>query len=259
MHEEIAVQLCLVCHGNAALKGITAEPLLGNNPLLSNYTEMVFMAGSDAEGWTQVAADPEAFFERLKQTRAYGLKLALRWLEPHLFRNVPQLSEGIPPLAGVELVDRQAQSEIWGGIGQETPQGGYRCTMCDLGTRIALAAIMPRLATAEYLLRSTLKELSPYARQIGQEGFAQCFNEALHILEAPPKPTPPNPFAPAGVLTPQAWRLLNAREQADVFGGMGSWNDLNIDDESFEPLSELLLHALSFAAVAIGNSTFDPK
>jgi hypothetical protein len=85
--------------------------------------------------------------------------------------------------------------------------------------------------------------------------FGHAFDSALALLHVE---RPETDLLPAVGYRPEARRLLVSADQAWVFGGMGSWNDLSFDDKAvqaeYEELSRRLFAAVLGGIVTATNS-----
>ena len=79
----------------------------------------------------------------------------------------------------------------------------------------------PPFPDNEREFRSVLTEIGKFAENLGEDLFAAIFEEALAILDE--ERTREDPVFSA--LPPRNFARLLAAMEADVFGGMGSWND----------------------------------
>ena len=74
--------------------------------------------------------------------------------------------------------------------------------------------------------KSILKRIGLFADEIGFDTFGNCFRKAFLILTGDSPAEYPEWMQRDGfVLPPDSARLFLAASAADVFGGMGSWND----------------------------------
>ena len=74
--------------------------------------------------------------------------------------------------------------------------------------------------------RDILRRIQVFANEIGAKGFSSMFHDAYMTLEKDETPVIPkwmNGTVPE--LNDDALRMFIAASKADVFGGMGSWND----------------------------------
>ncbi len=93
----------------------------------------------------------------------------------------------------------------------------------------------PRVAEAADGLRTALAEAERLSRR-ERLSFVAQFVRARRVLDPRPPP-PPGRFAdlvPAGDFRSEPGRLLLAGMRAWVFGGMGSWNDVWLEDDELE-------------------------
>jgi hypothetical protein len=115
------------------------------------------------------------------------------------------------------------------------------------------------LAHLKTELRQVLLDITQFSREQHFDSFTKCFESALTRLDSE---TPLNglyheDLAPARFLSLNAGQLLGAAEDAWVFGGMGSWNDIYFEEAQkprYDDLSEKLYRLLNRAIVAAANS-----
>jgi hypothetical protein len=107
-------------------------------------------------------------------------------------------------------------------------------------------------AAARGALEKALDDALAYARLKKLEPWDAAFAAALTALKEGPKPPLGGLDAVFDRLYPvESARLLTAVSRADVFGGMGSWNDLGLDDDAeYVRVSEALFSALRPALLA---------
>lgn len=89
--------------------------------------------------------------------------------------------------------------------------------------------------------------------------WGDWFGKAIVAAVSPDPAVPYNPdIAPDGALTLERRQLLASAVQAWVFGGMGSWNDVWLEDESqmgeMAHVSDRLYGAVMDALVAVTNN-----
>lgn len=104
------------------------------------------------------------------------------------------------------------------------------------GTRVHASRA---LGEANATLRRTLEGVLAFARELGLTDWVPTFDQALERLESsePFAPYHPDMLPTAGYELP-ARRLCAAAQQAWVFGGMGSWNDVVVEDGKTSVLLE---------------------
>jgi hypothetical protein len=111
-------------------------------------------------------------------------------------------------------------------------------------------------------LVSALVAIREFARDHGLDFWAERFDVAIGHAGADSPEIPFHPdLAPPSTLSAEARRLLAAGSQAWVFGGMGSWNDLGLDDPSaadpYQQVSRELYARMLTAFVSATNA--DPQ
>ncbi len=270
MNGPIAQAVALVCHGNAALRGAPVPRFFPDNSTCQfcDRVEFVELGGSTPgeAGERVVATTPDEWFERLKDGGVVALRLG------------HGSSGGDPPLcdrltagfvggggqwsiAGVAGRRRSIWAARWDVWNQKAPQRRiwrvtYGCVGEVAGGAPARAPALGRFATR---LGRVLGEIAPFARRHDCRAFAGCFEAALRTLETGAGPSVYHrDLAPRGDLPPEAERLLAVCQQAWVFGGMGSWNDLGFEGPEqavYERLSEALYRAVNAAIVAAANAS----
>ena len=106
-------------------------------------------------------------------------------------------------------------------------------------------------------LARSLAEIAAFARTDPDcERFASLFDDGLRALESDAPLAKSQIFKAIAPMLPnvQAQRLLAASEQAWVFGGMGSWNDVG-GGEDYERVSNIAYATIMRAIAAAANST----
>ena len=74
--------------------------------------------------------------------------------------------------------------------------------------------------------KSILIRIGQFALEIGYDHYASVFRKSYALLTGEETPVIPDWMPDRSMLpTEDDWRLLLAANNADVFGGMGSWND----------------------------------
>lgn len=117
----------------------------------------------------------------------------------------------------------------------------------------------PEVTAATEALRHQLVGAADFARANELAYWASWFDGALAQLEAESPEIAYHPdIAPRDAISAEAHRLLAMAVQAWVFGGMGTWNDLWLDDERaqarYDEVSSSLYRAILSACVAATNA-----
>ncbi len=137
----------------------------------------------------------------------------------------------------------------------------WQVTYCRIATGVTThrpgQLDMERLRQA---LSANLENIAQFARLKGLGQFAGSFETALARLD-PDIPLDESSyldFTPPDLIPMDACRLLAAVDAAWVFGGVGSWNDLNFegkDRADYESLSETLYQVLNACILASANAS----
>jgi hypothetical protein len=178
-------------------------------------------------------------------------------LEPHLVAGFSNggdwglLAAGAGPtlwLPSWEVVDRDApDNRIW-----SVRFAGSRVDSNTAPPRPSVTAALTNLITA-------LVDIREFARDHSLGSWADRFSDAIDraYAEMPDIPYHPD-LAPPSVLSGDATCLLATASGSWVFGGMGSWNDLWLDDsaasERLQQVTRNLYRQLLGALVAGTNA-----
>jgi hypothetical protein len=122
--------------------------------------------------------------------------------------------------------------------------------------------VRPDISACAQRLIAALERIEAFARVQQIEGWGDWFAEARQLSEAenPQPPYHPDMLPEVGFGEP-ARRLLAMATRAEVFGGMGSWNDLAFaareEEDEYNRLSETLYSAVLAAFVAAVNAELE--
>lgn len=123
--------------------------------------------------------------------------------------------------------------------------------------RPLVSAEEPVQRAGEALTRA-LSSARQLASEAGYDDWIECFREAERALSDPSPEIPYHPDLLPPSTPPDVQRLLAGASKAWVFGGMGSWNDLYLQDprqqQRYEQVSQELYMAVLAAARAGTNS-----
>jgi hypothetical protein len=156
-------------------------------------------------------------------------------------------------IPGWDVVDRNApDNRIW--------------SVRYIGSQVD-APVVPRrppISAATASLVAALVDIREFARDQSLHFWADRFDDAIGRAEADSPAIPYHPdMAPSARMAPEAIRLLAAGAQSWVFGGMGSWNDLWLDDPSannrLQQVTRNLYQSMLHAFVAAINSDLRPR
>jgi hypothetical protein len=150
-------------------------------------------------------------------------------------------------LSNVEWKDGEAQA--WHEI-EKQYENPNKCPRLEFhpGTA-AVSAPAGDLRAWRKKLDKALADIEAYARKKGETGFAEYF---AACRTEPPPPNFSTTFGP--LLKPEAVSLLASAWVADVFQGMGSWNDVPwCDEPEYERVSGRLFKLLQPCIAAAVN------
>jgi hypothetical protein len=268
---QLVQAVALTAWGNAALRGHPAYVpgrFLARNSSCRFCAAVRFILRVSDDPERRVlrhAPDPDAWFEHLLAEGVTRLRLHYvssappdappadsdRMMAAFIGGGGRWLIEGVQPdrsdwwEAEWELVEpRPADDRIWRvtwGMPADVPAAADPSPDPE--------AVRARFAT-------TLEAIAAFARAHAADNFARAFEEGRGYLTADDPPTMDIDVFPPDTASPTARRLLAAAGAAWVFGGMGSWNDLDFDGadgERYDRLSGDLYALINAAVVAAIN------
>ena len=264
MSGELAELIALVAHGNAYLCGLRQAAKLTRSNSTFQYVESVrFVRRSRLRRAATVATTTADWFQALESSGAKRISLVAR---ADADRNLVGLANAG---TGAMLVHLQGASDVWTGTWSVTspraPDDRIWSVVYE-GRRALRGARAPSVdvSAARERLRDVLTEAEFLAAgKRGLGGFASWFGDARRLLDDP-DPTPPyHPdLLPDVGYTLAARQLLASAARAWVFGGMGSWNDVYLEDErsrtEYERVSGDLWHAVLNGLCGAVNA-FEPR
>jgi hypothetical protein len=273
MQATIAQTVSLATFGNAYLAGAPEAYPADFYPRNSTFRfckAVRFMdlqreAGGGPE--SPFAADPDAFFQRLKAEGFLGLRV---FHAPSQGSAVPdRMTVGFMGGGGRWLLEAigPKTSDLWQARWSLGNQNDPEQKIWDVAYGRVAAGVRTANVSAGQLeplkarLAGNLLSMAAFARRQKLDGFAASFESASVRLDAA------EPFeglyhpdiAPKSLLSQTACQLLSAAQAAWVFGGMGSWNDLRFegkDQKTYDKLSEELYQLLNAAIVQATNTAY---
>lgn len=276
----LAQIIALVTYGNAALRKLPGFDFGSFYPANNTFLfceQVCFVRVTWGMRWEEeeFAADPLAWLSGLEREGLLGLRLELA---PRLDRDEEGDEAPERMLAGFVGGGARWRIEAWMpkvsefweahwkvGDREREDQRIWNVTYGQIASEKRKKKSAPPEADLEALKRdlgSTLEEIAGFAARQRLGNFAQVFERARALLDAPEplRETRGFDLAPAGILSLPAAQLLCAAQAAWVFGGMGSWNDQSFageDGQVYDRLSEQLYQRLLTAFPAAVN-TGDP-
>jgi hypothetical protein len=225
------------------------------------------------EQWNETlyADNPNVWLELLKQDGVRSLRLIYEATrDQHIgeHKTPERMLAGFAGGGGTWLIEarKQSRSEFWAGKWKlgDRDRADRKIWRVSYG-RVAIneqsdkAITQPSVTEIADKLKANLTRIAEFARTHDAKSFANTFETAIAHLSGKQIDIAPylQDIAPTDTLPPVALQLLRAAQVASVFGGMGSWNDMNFDgvDQSiYEDLSEELYSLINNAVVAAANS-----
>jgi len=243
---KIAEAALLTSHVRVALT--TGEPLglSLEHPLFKHTFTLVFETDA-GQGWSgpasQVANHPEGWLEYLRASRARAIALQ---------------GGGVIRVAGAgaERVWHQTMDVV-----KPKPENGRLWAVRYREFEAKNVGTPPQITveTASASLLEAVQGCESLARDAGELGWAKFFGNAVRALNLVDNVTPQEcQLLPTRGFSAAAHRLLRACELSWAFGGMGSWNDLDLDDSTqayrYDKLTPQLKAALDAGILAAVNS-----
>jgi hypothetical protein len=271
MNGEIAQLIAVTCHANAFLTDSSIGEFFPGNSTCK-FCEYVRFADL-RRSWfgkieeRQVAATPDEWFRYL--TKRGIVSLILSQIAQNRVGFPDRMSAAFVGGGGVWLSYARHKNglvEPWRarweiGNREASNQRIWRVTYTRISDSATDAITNADLPSCERRLRSALQTISIFAREQNSV-FTDWFAKAIECLDGNVHLSYHNDLAPEGFLSPQAYRVLLACQNAWVFGGMGSWNDMLFEggtQERYNSVSEQLFASLNEAIVAAVNTGTAPN
>lgn len=270
MNGELANAIALGLHGSAWLASPQGEaPALERSNSTFGYVDTVEFITTDAldgtaspAGTTSGVSGTETWLEAL---RAHGVgRLWLVLSTPERGALPPHVASAFAGNAHWGLLADGDRPTVW------VPAWSYanphhpeqRVWNVRYNGHAVDSSFMPSapdVTTAADTLRRNLVVAANFARANSLAEWALWFDDALDQSEASaPEIAYHLDIAPRAAVSTDAFRLLAMAVRAWVFGGMGSWNDVWIEDPAaasrYEEISRNLYAAILEACVAATNA-----
>jgi hypothetical protein len=269
MQTSIAQMVALCCHGNAIARGKHPPPFFPANSTCQFCEFIQFIVGGKSESGETIAIpfarSVDDWIQGLQRRGLLGLRLHQRT------QNHPQISDlnssgfvGGGRLWRIEAVRKGQSSEFWRSkweVGDRNAPDRriWRVSygLCEVSGTVP----MPLRPFEEIIadLRQALAEIRAFAEANNCASFIPSFDQALRDLDDPQTGNGYHKdlYLP-GTLKAPAQSLLEAAQSAWVFGGMGSWNDMDFSGElqnEYEQISERLFDLLNESVEAAATSS----
>jgi hypothetical protein len=246
MNGSLALHVALALHGNAwfAAPDGPAPALAGS----STFQYVRSFAAGDAHSTVE-------WFETLRADGVRRLELGCA-----LPRNADDV--GLTAFAGVDpwVLHAVGAGQTWSGTMTFADDAERQAPWDVVLRRVegGPAALAPSLEEATRRLRQALSEATAVAQHRGWAEWGRWFGDAgLQLEAAEPVPRFHPDLAPADALGLGRRRLLAGAVGSWVFGGMGSWNDIALEDQreqrELEAATVGLYSAIVTALMAVVN------
>jgi len=268
----LAQLIAMVGYGNQCI----ANPRSHSNFFQQNstfqYCNKVFFTAETRKNFfsstklTTIAENPLEWYTYLSREGCQALRLYYEGSESGS-NNADHQMAGMIGGGGTWVIETiyPKYSDLWYGDWKVTREPGGDNRIWSVEYRKVEYKIQPRnlqldLETQRKLLSGTLLAITDFAKRIGQENHASVFLKALETLDdLNPEAGFYHPdLLPEQVYSLEERQLLFAACRAWVFGGMGSWNDMVLDDEEldqeYQHLSSALYSAINQAIIAALNA-----
>ena len=267
MNGTTAQLLSLITYGNQFLRSGKIKPdYYPNNAAFKFCNRVDFMHinakpdGAAAE--SLIAASPIDWFEHLQQNNCLELKIYYHPSAGNEMDTPDHKLAGFVGGGGSWLIESiyPDYSDFWASRWAVTqPDDANRnIWSVDYGRTVAASDTInfsPQIEPTRQALKNTLTDIEAFARQHQLDNWAEIFRQALETLDKPVAFTGfYEELMDVTAYQPAAMQLIQAAMAADVFGGMGSGNDLGFehqkDNEIYDQLSVQLYDCMNRAIVS---------
>jgi hypothetical protein len=257
MNGIIAQIVALTCHGNAFLHGRAIGRFFPDNSTCLFCDQIVFsqlnpgVVGERREA--VVASSPDGWFELLKNQGVTGVQISYEPSKDKTFAE--KLSLASFEKGGtwaIEAIDSRGRSHYWLSRREDLGDNIWRLIYFMVPQKVAGDAHVASLEIVSRHLHESLIATRAFAQKHNCGGFFDLFSKALDALNADVASWVGyhRDFAPPGILSTEAIRILDACQIAWVFERQGPWNALRFEGED-ETEYRLLTNAL-FGAIVEG-------
>jgi hypothetical protein len=269
MNGTLAQLISLTSFGNSYLNGQSVNGFYPGNstfqycntvdfrtfkkPLFSKQKEVI------------AASDPNAWFEHMKNEGCKKLRLYYETQQPDNNAKEHQLA-GFVGGGGTWLIEAvyDKSSNYWANRWEVTKQEAKdrRIWTVNYGRTLTNEQTTNQqkdISDLREQLKKTLAEISDFAFKQSSENWGKTFENALNSLNSL---EPQDSFYHTDMIASDNYELMNrqllfAAGKSYVFGGMGSWNDLWLQDENeqanYERLTSQLYELVNSSIVASIN------
>jgi hypothetical protein len=268
MNIELAQTIALIAYGNEYLSSPRRESheLFPSHSTFQYVSGVSFQTGKTLDpllgGLEIVAKNTRDWFSRLRIDGIRYLKLDLLNMQ-HL---PPPYATSLLTAGGnwvVQTDQERCWLANWSFINHEFRQARLWKVAYREHDNTPVIRGFPNIEIAYRNLENSLLEAENFSEK-RNFGWEKCFGKAIELLR---NPVPVQPFytdlLPPTFENVKVRQLLAGALQAWVFGGLGSWNDMYITNNSveqeYQQISKNLHGAVIQSVGAVTNSTADDR
>lgn len=237
MNGQLAALMALALHGNACLcdPEAPAPSLLQGNSAFRHVNSLAIV---DQRGrWRPqqlVFTDTAEWYEHLRSEKVSRLSL----LDAHAGGGVADevaasVANGIRwALSATSRRGRRSWGAAWTVTDRDAPDQRVWAVRLEHDAAASTSVVAaPGVNLASAALDHALEDVAAFAQGHGLGNWRDRFEEARAVLHSVDPVLPAHAdLAPPGSLSLRRARLLASAMTAWVFGGMGSWHDIGLDD-----------------------------
>jgi hypothetical protein len=261
---EIAQLISLTCYANAYLKQSGQKEIsFGSNSTWRVCKSISFVEQKNRlllkPKQVRIAKTPDEWFRLLKRNGAISLRL----LRPsHIDSALPEYMlagfSGVGNAWRIQVLYPHNLCQHWISNWElkkldATENRIWQITYGKIFEGAARKLAENSLSKSVESLKASLREIADFAQRNECAPFIELFSDALSMLNSGSHHNYSEAFAPKGFLSQNAELALSACENAWVFGGMGSWNDLGFEgklQEEYEHTTARLFEAINETIVS---------
>jgi hypothetical protein len=262
MNGELAQIISLVSHGNLFLHG--GEVDLSTNSTFQFVSSIKFARYnniSDQQG-VEVANSVSNWFSFLRSIKAKSLwNIAFAWDRNDIPEHVAvAFSGGIPAAIQVDLPDG---FELWYPQWKVGDQINKPWVVEYRGLMFPNSHALPvqKMGYVKDHLKKAVSQVEKFSQRsdVSASYWATWFKKSLELLNSSSPTVPFHPdILPAAGYSLETRQVMASAAQSFVFGGMGSWNDIEFDNpethRDYEKVTINLYNAVKLALVMASNS-----
>jgi hypothetical protein len=253
--------VAFVAYGNAFLQGKKVV-FAKNNPAAKYYRNISFRKGFSFDPILapekMLAKNPNDWFRYLKEEgfeRLYLVRLPISGLA--IPQKIKEALSNLYEKAWFILAQRKRKYTFWHSQ-WEAVAGDLQIYYYPIITDSQIDVTdLPVLKKAKDDFTAVLTELVAFTKENKLSNWEQVFQKALDYFTITDQSAILlEDLLPDNCFTLEAYQLFAACDQAWVFGGMGSWNDVTqvSDYEKYKQLTTRLITAIYNSLAAIANS-----